>query len=179
MASKDAEIKKSANETHTTAIGNGASYRKSDGDFAINESGSGLGSGNGVVVEEINEMDMDETAPSSVELATALQKIEGRKTKWYAYLTTRDFWIVIVLGYVLCSYMAYLLRDWMLTWYSIPDKSSPFASLQPTPSPLSLQTLERTFPPSRLSLITYFSCLSTQHIPSTGTASRGTLESSL
>lgn len=176
MASKGAEIKKSAIETHTTAIGNGASYRKSDGDFAINESGSG--SGNGVGVEEINEMDMAETAPSSGELATALQKIEGRKTKWYAYLTTRDFWIVIVLGYVLCSYTAYLLRDWMLTWYSIQDKSSPFASLQPTPSRLSLQTLERTFPPSRLSLITYFFCLSTQHTPSTGTASRGTSGSS-
>jgi solute carrier family 35, member F1/2 len=98
MASKDAEIKKSPNETYTTAIGNGASYRKSDGDFAINKSGSGSGSGNGVVVEEINEMDMAENAPSGVELATALQKIEGRKTKWYAYLTTRDFWIVIVLG---------------------------------------------------------------------------------
>ena len=79
MASKDAEIKKSANESITIAIGNGASYRKSDGDFAINESGSGLGSGNGVVVEEINEMDMDETAPSSVEWRLHCKRLrEGR-----------------------------------------------------------------------------------------------------
>jgi len=106
MASKGAEIKTSAVETHVTAIGNGATYRKSNDDFEI--SGSGSGSGNGVVVEEINKMDMAEPALSRIELATALQKIEGKKTKWYAYLTTRDFWIVIILGYVLSAYTAYL-----------------------------------------------------------------------
>jgi hypothetical protein len=93
MASKGAEIKTSAVETHTTVIGNGASYGKSDDDFGL--SGSGFGSGNGVGVEDPGRV------ASRAELAIALQKIEGRKTKWYAYLTTKDFWIVIVLGYVL------------------------------------------------------------------------------
>ena len=113
MASKGAEIKTSAIETHTTAIGNGASYRKSNDDFEITKSGSG--SGNGVGVEEINEMDTAAPEPSRVELATALQKIEGRKTKWYAYLTTKDFWIVIVLGCVLSPYTIYIFREWVLT----------------------------------------------------------------
>jgi solute carrier family 35, member F1/2 len=108
MASKGAEIKTSAVETHTISIGNGANYRKSEDDFGI--TGSRSGSGNGVGVEEINEMDIDGPAPSRVELANALEKIEGRKTKWYAYLMTKDFWIVIVLGYVLSLYTAYWLR---------------------------------------------------------------------
>ncbi len=98
MASKGADIKTSAVETQTTAMRNGASYGKSDEYFGI--TGPGSGSGNGVGVAEINEMDMAEPGPSSVELAAALQKIEGRKTKWYAYLMTKDFWIVIILGYV-------------------------------------------------------------------------------
>jgi solute carrier family 35 protein F1/2 len=96
MASKGAEMKTSAVETHTTAIGNGASYRKSNDDFEV--SGSGFGSGNRGGVEEINAMDMAGPALSRIELETALQKIEGKKTKWYAYLTTKDFWIVIILG---------------------------------------------------------------------------------
>lgn len=101
MASKGAEMKTTAVETHTTAISHGAGYRKSNDDFGV--TGSRSGSGNGVDVVEINEMDMAEPAPSRVELASAFQKIEGRKTKWYAYLTTKDFWIVVVIGYVLCS----------------------------------------------------------------------------
>jgi solute carrier family 35, member F1/2 len=113
MASKGAKIKTSAIETHTTAIGNSSSYRKSNDDFGV--TGSGFGSGNGVGVEEINEMDMAESVPSRIELATALQKIEGRKTKWYAYLTTKDFWIVIILGYVISPDATYLLHEWMLT----------------------------------------------------------------
>jgi solute carrier family 35 protein F1/2 len=99
MVSKGNEIKTSAIETHTTAIGDSSGYMKSNDDFGV--SGSGSGSGNGVGVEEINEMDIAEPIPSRIELATALQKIEERKTKWYAYLTTKDFWIVIILGYVL------------------------------------------------------------------------------
>lgn len=98
MASRGNEIKTSATETHTTAISAGSGNRKSNDDFGINESGSGLG--NGVGVGEINEMDMAGPVPSRVELATALQMIEGRKTKWYAYLTTKDFWIVIIIGHV-------------------------------------------------------------------------------
>lgn len=96
MASKGAEIKTSAVETHTTVIGNGASYRKSTDDFGI--SGWGSGPGNGIVVED---------AASPTELAIALEKLEGKKIKWYAYLTTKDFWIVIILGYVLSLYTAY------------------------------------------------------------------------
>lgn len=31
----------------------------------------------------------------------ALRALEGRKVRWYSYLTTRDFWIVLVIGQVL------------------------------------------------------------------------------
>ncbi|KAI8951847.1 DUF914-domain-containing protein [Xylaria longipes] len=31
----------------------------------------------------------------------ALQDLEGTKVRWYSYLTTRDFWIVLVIGQVL------------------------------------------------------------------------------
>lgn len=94
MASKSAGKKISAVEVHTAVVGN--SYRKSNDDFGIVESGSGSGN-------RVGETDGHEAipTPSRAELATALQEIEGRKTKWYSYLTTKDFYIVLVLGHVL------------------------------------------------------------------------------
>jgi hypothetical protein len=38
-----------------------------------------------------------------VELAQAINEIEGKKKAWYAYLTTRDFWIVLLIGFVFLS----------------------------------------------------------------------------
>ncbi|KAJ2965773.1 hypothetical protein NUW58_g10823 [Xylaria curta] len=34
-------------------------------------------------------------------VSQGLQALEGKKVRWYSYLTTRDFWIVLVIGQVL------------------------------------------------------------------------------
>jgi hypothetical protein len=99
MDSKFTEEKASAVETHTTTIGSGANYRKANDDFGPSVSGPAYG------VTDGHEMDMAEPVPSRIELATALQEIEGKKTKWYAYLTTKDFYIVLALGYVLFRWL--------------------------------------------------------------------------
>lgn len=104
MDSKSAETKTSVIETRSTIIGNDSSCRKSNDDFGPTTSGSG--SGNGVGVKDGHEIYMAEPVPSRMELATALQELERRKTKWYSYLTTKDFWIVLVLGYVFLSIYA-------------------------------------------------------------------------
>ncbi len=33
-------------------------------------------------------------------LERGIYALEARKTAWYAYLTTKDFWVVLVIGYV-------------------------------------------------------------------------------
>jgi solute carrier family 35 protein F1/2 len=43
----------------------------------------------------------DEIAPEI--LGQGLDAIEGKKKAWYSYFTTRDFWIVLALGYELIS----------------------------------------------------------------------------
>lgn len=75
----------------------GAMATKNDEVVRTNDFGAGEGSsgnGNGGY-----EMDATEGA-QRVELAEALQEIEGKKKSWYAYLLTREFWIVLALGYV-------------------------------------------------------------------------------
>lgn len=41
--------------------------------------------------------------PESVALARAIHELEGKKTHWYSYLTTKEFWIVLALGYVILN----------------------------------------------------------------------------
>ena len=74
-------------ETHV--VGNPESYRKN---------------------AELNELSSDHTGQAgrghsddSVDpdaVGDALNALENKKTVWYAYLTTRDFWIVLAIGYV-------------------------------------------------------------------------------
>lgn len=42
--------------------------------------------------------EMGNAPAERVELAHAIAEIESKKKAWYAYLLTRDFWIVLVLG---------------------------------------------------------------------------------
>lgn len=64
--------------------------------------------------EEIHNVDGDHVAPGSAggpyemrhtedespeELDEVIEAIESKKKVWYAYLTTWDFWIVVILGY--------------------------------------------------------------------------------
>lgn len=40
----------------------------------------------------------DNVSPEVLE--HGIEAIEGKKSAWYAYLTTRDFWLVLTIGYV-------------------------------------------------------------------------------
>ncbi len=88
MSSTGTTTKATGIETHITA-GNGSTDIKAMEEFETSpsETRNGVG-GLGLTDEET-----DREA-----LASALQEIEGRKTKWYAYLTTKDFYAVLVLG---------------------------------------------------------------------------------
>ena len=76
----------------TYAVGNGESYRKS---------GDGLeGNGSGSVELTPQRVASDEDVDPEV-LEHAIQALENKKTAWWAYLTTKDFWLVLLIGYVL------------------------------------------------------------------------------
>jgi hypothetical protein len=93
MASKATGVKTSALETHERHVGD--SYKSSDG-----LEGNGDGSGSIEMVGEIGvNGNGDEVDPEVLE--HAIEALEKKKTAWYAYLTTRDFWIVLMIGYVL------------------------------------------------------------------------------
>lgn len=92
MASRDTETKTSAIETHAVGTVNGSSYRKSTDDFGVTtEVNNGAG----------HEVEVTDAGVTREDLATAIQVIEAKKHRWYAYFTTKDFWAVLVLGYVL------------------------------------------------------------------------------
>jgi hypothetical protein len=93
LRDEDMETKTSAIETHATGVDNGGSYRKSG-----EQIGSPLGVRTEIGVAREQEMEADSEGVDRVDLAVALQEIENKKHKWYAYLTTRDFWIVLLLG---------------------------------------------------------------------------------
>ena len=55
-----------------------------------------------------NEVSVDEpraggseAAVDEVVLEQAIEALESKKTRWWAYMKTRDFWIVLLLGYAL------------------------------------------------------------------------------
>ena len=92
MASKTTEVKTSAVETHERHVGD--SYKSSDG-----LEGNGDGSGSIEMVGERGVIgDGNEVDPEVLE--HAIEALEKKKTAWYAYLTTRDFWVVLMIGYV-------------------------------------------------------------------------------
>lgn len=76
----------------TPLANNGQSYRKS-ADLHEHSSDSVGMDGRGDSSDNID--------PEIV--GGALHSLENKKTAWYAYLTTRDFWIVFLLGFVLSS----------------------------------------------------------------------------
>lgn len=92
MVSRDGETKTSTIEAHAVGAVNESSYRKSTDDFGTNTQISNS------VGREVEEIDAGITRE---DLAVAIQVIEGKKHGWYAYFTTKDFWAVLVLGYIL------------------------------------------------------------------------------
>ncbi len=58
----------------------------------------GDGSGSLAMVNEQRVGEGDEVDPEV--LQHAIEVLEKKKTAWYAYLTTLDFWFVLLLGYV-------------------------------------------------------------------------------
>lgn len=85
MASTGDDMKSAAIETHDTQLGN---ERANLGDGS-NEVSSG----------EPRATDSEDTIDPAA-LGQALDALEAKKTKWWAYLATRDFWIVLLIGYV-------------------------------------------------------------------------------
>lgn len=84
MASKY-DGKTTAIETHDNSLGEG--YHKSDGNEETDISGV-----------EINGAGVGDDAVSPEIVGQALETLEKKKTAWYAYLTTADFWFVLALG---------------------------------------------------------------------------------
>lgn len=96
MADKSLGVKTTAVEAYEQPLGN--SYRKSGDGLYGNEGGSG-----GVEMagdEGVRAVD-GEDAVDNVVLEQAIQALESKKTAWYAYLTTKDFWLVLIIGQVL------------------------------------------------------------------------------
>ncbi|KIN07945.1 hypothetical protein OIDMADRAFT_151871 [Oidiodendron maius Zn] len=87
MAVTDTGAKPTAIETHDKKLANDESNDLGDGshDVSVEERGA---SGSEESVDEIV-------------LERGIEALESKKTKWWAYLTTRDFWFVLALGQVL------------------------------------------------------------------------------
>jgi hypothetical protein len=96
MADKSLGTKTTAVEAYDRPLGN--SYRKSgDGLY-----GNGQGSGSVEMTgDEGVRAANGEDVVDEVVLEQGIQALESKKTAWYAYLTTKDFWIVLVIGYVI------------------------------------------------------------------------------
>lgn len=90
--------------TSTTAVTSESpvGYRKSgDGLETFQSVGSHEGSGaHGTAVHGVMRHLGDEEVVDEAVLEQGIHAIEGRQKKWYTYLTTRDFWVVLVIGYV-------------------------------------------------------------------------------
>lgn len=155
MADKEVG-KTTAMETFEARGVNGESYLKST---------DGLGaSGNEMIGDGYVNRDAD-VNPEVLE--HAIEVLETKNKKWYAYLTTRDFWFVLALGYV-------LLSQGSCNANHIIDKSSPYASRLQTHSLPSSSIKELPSQLSKLCSTTSFSQSSTQLTPSTNMVLRGT-----
>jgi solute carrier family 35, member F1/2 len=90
MADKHLATKVTGVETY--AVGNGDSYRKSSDGLEV------AGSDGIEIAGQRVGTNTDEVDPEVLE--HAIQALENKKTAWWAYLTTRDFWLVLLIGYV-------------------------------------------------------------------------------
>ena len=91
MENKNSASKATGVETY--AVGNGEGYRKSGDGLEGNGSGSVEMTGQRAVTNA------GEVDPEVLE--HAIQALENKKTAWWAYLTTKDFWLVLLIGHVL------------------------------------------------------------------------------
>ncbi|PSS28345.1 hypothetical protein M430DRAFT_32759 [Amorphotheca resinae ATCC 22711] len=98
MDSKTADTKTTAIETHDRALENGEDYRRSSDGLEINEHGNGTTETNS---DELRAANSGGEAVDAVVLEQAIEALESKKTKWYAYMTTKEFWAVLLLGQVL------------------------------------------------------------------------------
>jgi solute carrier family 35 protein F1/2 len=89
MATTDADAKSTAIETHDTKL--------------ANEDSNELGNGSNKVSVEGQELNGSEETVDEGVLERGIEALEAKKTKWWAYLATRDFWFVLLLGYVFDS----------------------------------------------------------------------------
>lgn len=69
-------------EAHDAGVGE--NYRKTGDDTAIEMNGDGR-----PISRDVSENEV---------LGEAIANLENKKTKWWAYLTTKDFWLVLLLG---------------------------------------------------------------------------------
>ena len=69
----------------THEVGPGESYKASDG------------------LEGSGSMEMRNEVVDEAVLEQGIEALEGRGRKWYAYLMTGDFWVVLAIGYVFLS----------------------------------------------------------------------------
>lgn len=86
MAVTDTGAKPTAIETHDKKLANDESNNLGDGSHDVS-------------VEERGASGSEESVDGIV-LERGIEALESKKTKWWAYLTTRDFWFVLALGYV-------------------------------------------------------------------------------
>jgi solute carrier family 35 protein F1/2 len=94
MASTATDAKPTVIETHDHTLGN-ETYRKSND--GLEGSGHGNGS-NGVSDDELRAAGGEE-AVDGVVLEQAIETLEAKKTTWWAYLATKEFWLVLLIGY--------------------------------------------------------------------------------
>lgn len=92
MASTDTDMK-TAIETQDHSLGNEASLRSS-GRLEGNEHGN---DSNGVSDSELRPAG-GEGAVDGVVLEQAIETLEAKKTTWWAYLATKEFWLVLLIG---------------------------------------------------------------------------------
>jgi solute carrier family 35 protein F1/2 len=88
MESKNLASKVTGVETYERHVGN----KSSDG-----RDGNGNGSGSLEMTGQRGVVNTDEEVDPEV-LEHAIQALENKKTAWWAYLTTRDFWLVLLIG---------------------------------------------------------------------------------
>lgn len=67
--------------------------------FTDNEVRTDLGDGSKTTSIEEQRATGSQEAVDGVALERAIETLESKKTKWWAYLATRDFWIVLLIGY--------------------------------------------------------------------------------
>jgi hypothetical protein len=82
----------------TYAVGNGESYHKSSDGLEADGSPVEVIGSNGMEMTGQRVANEDYVNPEVLE--HSIQALENKKTAWWAYLTTRDFWLVLLIGYV-------------------------------------------------------------------------------